>query len=95
MPITPDEVEYVANLARLELTEEEKERFAGQLDAILQYMEKLNELDTSGVEPLVHGIAGRQATRPDRVEESLPRDEALANAPEKSEGCFRVPRIIE
>ncbi|MFO7957936.1 MAG: Asp-tRNA(Asn)/Glu-tRNA(Gln) amidotransferase subunit GatC [Candidatus Brocadiia bacterium] len=95
MPITPDEVDYVAHLSRLELTDEEKERFAGQLDAILHYMDKLNELDTQDVEPMVHGVAGRQATRPDRVAESLPPEEALANAPEKSEGCFRVPRIIE
>ncbi|MGD2174123.1 MAG: Asp-tRNA(Asn)/Glu-tRNA(Gln) amidotransferase subunit GatC [Candidatus Brocadiaceae bacterium] len=95
MPITREQVDYVARLARLELTEEEKERFAGQLDAIIAYMDKLNELDTSQVEPMVHGIEGRQAGRPDRVRESLPRRDALCNAPESSEGCFRVPRIIE
>jgi aspartyl-tRNA(Asn)/glutamyl-tRNA(Gln) amidotransferase subunit C len=58
-------------------------------------MDKLNELDTAGVEAMVHGIEGRQMTRPDAAGKSLPRTEALRNAPEQSEGCFKVPRIIE
>ena len=95
MAITRETVDYVAHLSRLELTEQEKGRFAGQISAILEYMDKLNELDTSGVEPMVHGIAGHQAMRADVVGQSLPREEALANAPEQSEGCFKVPRIIE
>lgn len=95
MPITRQEVEYVAHLSRLELTEQEMEKFAGQLDAILGYMDKLNELDTEGVEPMVHGVEGRQPVRLDAVGESLRREEALQNAPESSEGCFKVPRIIE
>ncbi|MHC4481127.1 MAG: Asp-tRNA(Asn)/Glu-tRNA(Gln) amidotransferase subunit GatC [Planctomycetota bacterium] len=95
MPITRQQVDYVAHLSRLELTEQEKERFAGQLDAILSYMEKLNELDTAGVEPMVHGMEGQQPVRPDKVGESLEREEALRNAPASSDGCFRVPRIIE
>jgi aspartyl-tRNA(Asn)/glutamyl-tRNA(Gln) amidotransferase subunit C len=95
MPITRREVDYVAHLSRLALTEAEKERFAGQLDAILAYMEKPNELDTEGVEPMVHGIGGAEPVRPDQVRRSLPRRDALANAPDSAEGCFRVPRIIE
>jgi aspartyl-tRNA(Asn)/glutamyl-tRNA(Gln) amidotransferase subunit C len=95
MPITREEVEYVAHLSRLALTEAEMERFAGQLDAILQYMAKLNELDTEGVEPMVHGIEAPELVRHDEVGESLPRQEALRNAPESSEGCFKVPRIID
>jgi len=95
MPITWQEVEYVAHLARLQLTEQEKARFADQLDAILAYMEKLNELDTEGVEPMVHGIEGTEPVRPDRVGHSLPRQEALRNAPESRDGYFKVPRIIE
>jgi aspartyl-tRNA(Asn)/glutamyl-tRNA(Gln) amidotransferase subunit C len=95
MPITRQQVEYVAHLSRLELTDQEKERFAGQLDAILQYMDKLNELDTGGVEPLLHGTDGVQPVRADEVRESLPRDQALLNAPDRAAGCFRVPRIIE
>ena len=95
MPITREEVEYVAHLSRLALTEAEMARFAVQLDAILSYMEKLNELDTEGVEPMVHGIEAPERVRHDEVGESLPRQEALQNAPESSEGCFKVPRIIE
>ncbi|MCD6416198.1 MAG: Asp-tRNA(Asn)/Glu-tRNA(Gln) amidotransferase subunit GatC [Planctomycetes bacterium] len=95
MPISPDEVEHVAQLARLELTDQEKRKFAGQLDAILTYMEKLNELDTSGVEPMLHGVEGRQPARPDSAGPSLPRDEALRNAPESQNGFFRVPPIID
>lgn len=95
MAITPEQVEHVALLSRLKLTEEEKERFAGQLGAILEFIGKLNELDTSDVEPMVHGIEGRQPLRGDAVGESLQRDEALQNAPESSEGCFKVPRIID
>jgi aspartyl-tRNA(Asn)/glutamyl-tRNA(Gln) amidotransferase subunit C len=95
MPITREEVEYVAHLSRLALTEAEMERFAGQLDAILHYMEKLNELDTEGIEPMVHGIESPELVRHDEVGESLPRQEALQNAPESSEGCFKVPRIID
>ncbi len=95
MAITRQEVEHVAHLGRLSLSEEELEKFAGQLDAIIEYMAKLNELDTEGVEPMLHGIEGRQVFRADVVGESLSRDEALANAPEAGSGCFRVPRIIE
>lgn len=95
MAITREEVDYVAHLSRLELTQEEKARFAGQLGAVVDYMGKLNELDTSGVEPMVHGVRGNQRVRADRVRESLSRREALANAPEQADGCFRVPRIIE
>jgi aspartyl-tRNA(Asn)/glutamyl-tRNA(Gln) amidotransferase subunit C len=95
MAITRREVDYVAHLSRLELTEAEKDTFAVQLSAIVGYMDKLNALDTSGVEAMVHGIEGRQAARPDHAGESLPRSEALRNAPEQADGCFKVPRIIE
>lgn len=95
MAITPEQVRHVAHLSRLHLTDEELDTFAGQIGAILEYMEKLNELDTEGVEPMVHGIEGAQPTRPDRMTGSLTRAEALANAPEAAEGCFKVPRIIE
>jgi len=95
MAITREVVDYVAHLSRLDLSEQEKERFAGQLSAILAYMDKLNELDTGDVEPMVHGITGTQMVREDRVAPSLSRDEALANAPGQADGCFKVPRIIE
>jgi aspartyl-tRNA(Asn)/glutamyl-tRNA(Gln) amidotransferase subunit C len=95
MPITREQVEYVARLSRLELTEEEKGRFAGQLEAILEFVGKLNELDTAGVEPLIHVAPRQNVSRDDVPGQSLPRDEALANAPDQNEGSFKVPRIIE
>jgi len=93
--ISREQVEYVANLSRLELSKEEKERFAAQLGQILEYVEKLNELDTSGVAPMVHAIERENVWRQDASGGSLSREEALQNAPESAEGCFRVPRIIE
>ncbi len=95
MPITRREVEYVAHLSRLELTEEELQRLGGQLDSILGYMQKLDELDTSGVEPMLHGIQAQPLVREDAAGGSLPRKEALQNAPDSADGCFKVPRIIE
>ncbi|MFW6188807.1 MAG: Asp-tRNA(Asn)/Glu-tRNA(Gln) amidotransferase subunit GatC [Planctomycetota bacterium] len=95
MPVTPEDVDHAAHLSRLRLTEEEKAKFARQLSDIVDYMDKLNELDTSEVEPMVHAIEGAQVLRKDRVSESLSRDQALRNAPEQADGCFKVPRIIE
>ena len=95
MPITRQQVEYIAHLSRLELSEEEMERFAHQLAGIIQYAGKLNELDTSNVAPLVHAAEGTNVFREDVVKPSLPRQDALANAPESSEGSFKVPRIVE
>jgi len=95
MSITREQVEHVALLARLELSEAEKDHFAQQLGAILDFVQKLDEMDTSGVEPMVHGIDAFQPLRQDAVGESLPRQAALQNAPESSEGCFKVPRIID
>ena len=95
MSITRAQVEHVALLARLDLSEAEKETFSTQIGAILDYVAKLDELDTAGVEPMVHGIAAPAPLRADEAGASLPPDEALRNAPESMDGCFRVPRIIE
>jgi len=95
MPITPEQVEYVARLSRLELSEEQRDRFARQLDAILQAIEKLNQLDTENVEPLVHIAPRQNVFREDVPGRSLSQRDALRNAPQQSEGCFKVPRIIE
>lgn len=95
MPITKDQVRYVAHLSRLALTDEEVERFSEQLDEILGYVEKLNELDTSEVEPLLHALGASNVFREDRAGESIPRKEMLRNAPDTAEGCYKVPRIIE
>jgi len=93
--ISNDDVRYVARLARLDLPEEEMERFTVQLNTILSYMDKLNELDTSNVEPMSHVIDVCNAFRADTVAESFPQDVALMNAPEAQRGFFKVPKIIE
>ncbi|MCF6097119.1 Asp-tRNA(Asn)/Glu-tRNA(Gln) amidotransferase subunit GatC [Thermovorax subterraneus] len=95
MKITIETVEHVANLARLYLSEEEKAEMANTLSSILDYMDKLNELDTTDVPPTAHIIPLKNVFREDVVKESLPREEALKNAPEKERGFFKVPRIIE
>ena len=95
MKIEIGEVEYVARLARLKLSEEEKELFTVQLNAILDYMEKLNELVTRAVEPTFHVVSHRNAMREDVVRESYPQETSLENAPDQAKGCFRVPKIIQ
>lgn len=87
--------EHLSRLARLSLSEAEKELFGSQLDSILQYMEKLNELDTTGVEPTSHVISLSNITREDLSSGSLDREEALMNAPDRTEKFYRVPKIIE
>lgn len=95
MKITKKEVEYVAHLARLEFEEGEKEKFTSQLNDILMYMELLNQIDTTGVEPMSHAIAQKNAFREDSVGESLDHEAALANAPDPRGDFFRVPKVIE
>ncbi len=89
------DIEKVARLARLELSEEEKLTFGNQLEQILTYMEQLNRLDTSGVEPTSHAIPIYNVFREDEVKPSLPQEEVLAIAPDEEDGHFKVPRIIE
>lgn len=98
MPITRTEVEKIAKLANLELTEVEKESLSGQLAAIVEYIDQLNELDTSAVKPWQTQSAGNAATsyasRDDVVQPSLGQEKALDQAPEPDEGHFTVPRVI-
>lgn len=89
------DVQYVAHLARLELTPEEQARFGSQLGEILAYFEQLKQVDITGVEPLAHAMPLVNVTRPDTVRESLPHDEALRNAPAPAGGLFAVPKIVE
>ena len=86
---------HIAHLARLSLSEREREVFAGQLDSILSYMEKLNELETEGVEPTSHVLDISNVTREDELKPCLNREDALSNAPDKTERFYRVPKIIE
>ncbi|HID97988.1 MAG TPA: Asp-tRNA(Asn)/Glu-tRNA(Gln) amidotransferase subunit GatC [Thermodesulfobacteriaceae bacterium] len=94
MKITRSETEHVAGLARLSFERQEIEDITGRLNEVLEYMEKLEELDTSGVEPMTHSLELTNAFRDDEVKPSLPNEEALANAPEKENQAFVVPRII-
>lgn len=89
------DIEKVAKLARLELTEEEKGVFGKQLDQVLDYMEQLAGVDTEGVEPTSHAIPMTNVFREDEQKDSFPREEVLGIAPETETGYFRVPRIIE
>ncbi len=91
MPITRDEVVHVAKLARLELTEDELERFAGQLNAILEAVGKVSELDLAGVEPTLHPLELSNVWAEDEPHPPLPVEEAFANAPEREGDAFRVP----
>jgi len=95
MKITREQVEHVARLARLELTDAEKELFTGQLDGILAYVDKLNELDTTGIVPTAHAVPMENAFREDVETPSIGVERALANAPDRSESFFRVPKVIE
>lgn len=95
MAITREQVLHVAELARLQLSPEESEQFTIQLNQILEYAEKLNELDTEQVEPTSHVIPISNVMREDEVKPSLPREKALANAPSQEDGMFHVPAVFE
>ncbi len=89
------DVGYIANLARIELTKLQAQSFSEQIGDIISYIEKLNEVDTEGCEPTTHPLPLKNVFREDLVKESLPVDEALSNAPAKSKGSFKVPKVIE
>ncbi len=89
------DIEKVARLARIKLTEEEKVIFGNQLEQVLIYMEQLNRLDTQGIEPTSHAIPIFNVFREDEVRPSMPREEVLDLAPSQEDGHFKVPRIIE
>ena len=94
MKITKDDVVHVANLARLELSEEAIETFAGQIDDILTHVDSLKQVDTQGVSATSHAISLTNAFREDDVSEPADRDLTMQNAPESEEGSFVVPKII-
>ena len=89
------DIDKVTRLARLELSREEKEIFGKQLDQVLEHMERLERVDTAGVEPTSHAIPVSNVFREDEIRPSFPRDDVLAIAPEEEGGYFRVPKIIE
>lgn len=95
MGTTPIDVNYVAHLARLRLSKEEKEKFGAQLGHVLSYIEKLNQLDVSQIEPTAHAVPLVNVTRPDMPRPGLSHEDALRNAPAQLNGLFMVPKIVE
>lgn len=95
MALTRSEVEHVARLARLELSDAEKDEFTGQLNEILNFVDKLNELDTNGIEPTAHAIPIRNVFRPDQIEPPMDPELVLSNAPVRVGDFFKVPKILE
>ena len=93
--IDQTQVRKVAKLARLELTDQEVEEFTGQLRAVLDYVEKMSQLDTDNVEPLAHCLPISNVFREDHIEESLGTEKALANAPQRDGDFFKVPKILD
>lgn len=94
MKITQKEVLYVADLARLDLEEASLDRFADQISTILDYVDKLNEVDTESVRPTSHAIFLTNAFRDDEQIEHLDREKVLANAPQEEDGSFVVPKVV-
>ena len=95
MKITEEMVDYISDLSRLKLPEEEKARMAGELEQIIAYMDVLNRLDTAGVEPMSHVFPIKNVMREDEVAPSAPRTELLANTPAPDEQAFLVPKTGE
>ena len=95
MKISKKEVEHIAKLARLEFTEDELNRFTEQLSTILNYVSKLNEINTENIEPTSHVIEIKNCFKKDEAKESLPVDISLRNAPLREKNFFKVPKIIE
>lgn len=89
------DIHYVAELARLELSADEKTQLGAQLGDILRYVDQLKEVDVAGVEPTAHSVPFVNVTRPDVVRDSLPHEDALRNAPRQANGLFIVPKIVE
>jgi len=95
MKINQQDVEHVARLARLSLNPDDLKTMTGQMDAILGYVDKLNELDTTGIEPMAHAVPMSNAFREDEITEPIGVEQALQNAPQRNDNYFKVPKIIE
>ncbi|MCB1126281.1 MAG: Asp-tRNA(Asn)/Glu-tRNA(Gln) amidotransferase subunit GatC [Verrucomicrobiae bacterium] len=92
---TDFDIQYIAHLARLDLTEEEQRQLGAQLQQVLGYMDKLKEPEVGGVEPMAHALPRSNVFREDAARPSLPHGEALRNAPARANGLFVVPKIVE
>ena len=95
MSLSPQEVEHIAKLARLELTDEQKERYRGQLEAILEHVAKLQELDTQDVPPTASVSVAQMPLRADESRPGLSKEDLLKNAPKQDDGQFQIPPVFE
>lgn len=95
MKVTVETIKHVAKLSRLDLSEEEIMKFAVEMENIISYVDKLNELDTKDIEPTAHVVPVSNVQRKDEVNPSMEREKILSNAPLEGNGCFKVPRIME
>jgi aspartyl-tRNA(Asn)/glutamyl-tRNA(Gln) amidotransferase subunit C len=95
MPLSPQEVDHIAKLARLELTDEQKTRYREQLEAILDHVAKLQELDTKDIAPTTSVSVGQMPLRKDESRHGLSRDDLLKNAPQQGDGQFQIPPVFE
>ncbi|MGE5474521.1 MAG: Asp-tRNA(Asn)/Glu-tRNA(Gln) amidotransferase subunit GatC [Ignavibacteriales bacterium] len=95
MKLTVEEIEHVANLARLELTPEEKEKMIKDLAAIIDFADKLSEVETEGIQPTAHILDIKNVLRKDEVKPSYDVDDMIRNAPESANGCIKVPKVVE
>ncbi|PKM51849.1 MAG: Asp-tRNA(Asn)/Glu-tRNA(Gln) amidotransferase GatCAB subunit C [Firmicutes bacterium HGW-Firmicutes-7] len=95
MKITKEQVTHVANLARLNLTEDEKELMTKDMASIITFVDQMNKLDITGVDPTAHIIPINNVFREDEVKPSMDREQLLSNAPSQERGCFNVPKIVE
>lgn len=95
MVISKEEVKHIAKLAKLSLSDEEVEKFSHELGQIAEFVEQLNEVDISGVEPTAHVVDKNNVFRKDEMKDSFPREQILKNAPSKEAGCISVPKVVE
>ena len=95
MSVTKNDVKYIAKLSKLEFKEDELDEYTSQLNQILEYVDKLNELDTENVEPLSHPVEGENVFREDELKDSVPVEVALKNAKSKTDKYFKVPKVIK
>lgn len=95
MKISNEEVKHIAKLAKLSLTDEEVEKYAKDLESIATFVEKLNEVDITGVEPTAHIVDKKNVFRKDENKPSIEREQMLKNAPSKEAGCISVPKVVE
>lgn len=95
MSVTKDEVKYIASLAKLYFSEDEIEQMTKEMDALVSFADTLSQLDTDAIDPTAHIQAVENVFRVDGSPQDFPTDKALSNAPEKIEGCFAVPKVVE